>query len=32
LDILPIRFQKEENRLRIVSCGEAIIKEKINCT
>jgi flagellin-like protein len=31
LDILPIRFQKEENRLRIVSCGKALAREKISC-
>ena len=31
LDIIPLRFQKEENRLRIVSCGKAMTREKIDC-
>lgn len=31
LDILPMRFQKEENKLRTVSCGKAIVREKITC-
>lgn len=31
LDIIPVRFQKEGNRLRQVSCGKAIVKEKITC-
>jgi len=31
LDLIPIRFQEEENRLRIVGCGKAILREKINC-
>jgi hypothetical protein len=31
IDLLPIRFQKEENKLSMVSCGKAILREKINC-
>jgi len=31
LDIIPVRFQKEENKLRLVSCGKAILREKISC-
>ena len=31
LDLLPIRFQKEENRLRMASCGKAMTREKITC-
>jgi len=31
LDLIPIRFQEEENRLRIVSCGKAMTREKITC-
>jgi hypothetical protein len=31
LDIIPVRFQKEENRLRQVSCVKAAVREKITC-
>ncbi|MFH1365230.1 MAG: hypothetical protein ABIH28_01450 [archaeon] len=31
IDVLPIRFQKEENRLRMVSCGKATVREAIIC-
>ncbi len=32
IDLIPIRFQKQENRLRTVSCGKAIVREKIICS
>lgn len=32
IDILPIRFQQEENRLRTVSCGKALVREKVTCS
>ena len=32
LEITPIRFQTEENRQRLVSCGNAKVKETISCT
>jgi len=31
IDLLPSRFQEEKNRLRAVSCGDATVREKINC-
>jgi hypothetical protein len=31
VDIIPVRFQKEGNRLRQVSCGKAVVREKITC-
>jgi hypothetical protein len=31
LDILPVRFQKEENKLKMVSCGKAMVREKVIC-
>lgn len=32
IDLLPIRFQKQSNKLRMVSCGKATVREKITCT
>jgi len=32
LEITPIRFQTEENRQRLVSCGDAKVKEIVSCT
>lgn len=31
IDIIPIRFQEENNKRRFVSCGNSKIKEIINC-
>jgi hypothetical protein len=31
VEILPIRWQKENNRIRLASCKDAKIKEAINC-
>lgn len=32
LDITPVRFQEQDNKLEFVSCGGAKIKETITCT
>lgn len=32
VEILPVRFQVEENRKRLVSCSEAKIKEILTCS
>jgi hypothetical protein len=32
IEILPVRFQTEENRERLVSCGNAKIKETLTCS
>jgi hypothetical protein len=32
IEITPIRWQIEENKDRLVSCGDAKIKEVVNCT
>lgn len=31
LEITPVRYQEEENKMRFVSCGEEKIKEEIEC-
>lgn len=31
IEITPLRFQEEENRKRLVSCGEAKTKETVSC-
>lgn len=31
IEIIPVRFQEIENKLRFVSCGGAKIKEKVDC-
>jgi len=31
IEIIPVRFQIEENKKRLVSCGTSKIKEKITC-
>jgi len=32
VDVTPIRFQTEDNKERFVSCGDARVSEKLNCT
>lgn len=32
VEIIPIRFQEEDNRKRFVNCGSARVKEEITCT
>lgn len=32
LEIIPIRFQEENNKLRLVSCGNAKIIEEVECS
>ncbi len=31
IEIIPVRYQEEENKMRFVSCGEEKIKEDIEC-
>ncbi len=31
VEIIPVRFQTEENKKRLISCGNAKIKEKVIC-
>ncbi|MBU0893806.1 MAG: hypothetical protein KKF48_03540 [Nanoarchaeota archaeon] len=32
IEIIPFRWQEEDNKKRLVNCGEAKISEKISCT
>lgn len=31
IEVIPVRFQTEENKKRLISCGDAKIKEKVIC-
>ena len=31
IEIIPIRYQEQDNKIRLVSCGDAKIKEELTC-
>ena len=31
VEITPVRYQEQDNKIRFVSCGNAKIKEQVNC-